>query len=996
TNEGQEVTFHPADWMWTLRTSAQEAAGTRDLTQFDFTYQVQDAAGHELYHNTYDIFLLRPNGLRDGYDNASGHGFVNAPGAADHLQSLALRLAPPSEATTTPESPPVPVPPPSDPSGGDEPALVPSTVKSAGSSAGGGSLAGSSFTPADPTSPTWVDILNSLNGVTVQSAMGDAEIRQLLLGQLPGSSDVLEVTIAPEPDSYAPVRTEFGLVLDSFAALRDSSGSLAAELRPLISLGVGFDGDGFYLNNGSSVGGRIRGLASARGVFGPLDGTITGEVGLDASIALAASDADGDGRIRVAEFLSADILNSLQISLSDVEAILGVELTTALLDYVDADGNPHNNTVHGGDPFRFRASTSLAATVPDGDGGFKFTWNGIEILNGIGQDNFTSEVLVDNLRLLAQDAIRGQRTELGTELLHALGLDSIPFADPADASSSLATGLSIAQALGDVVLDNLQVLWVVPFADGVPPTPTTPEENDTLEDWLNHGLPPTPQELLRLSLDLGQIGLDVADTLKFDLSDILPDAPGSFARAGVENAQLAGELVFGLDTSTNPFYLLTAPDDITPEVSTTFGGQFDMYVNISGEPLSDGLLTLQNADVRMTPSISVSFAGDAEGKFRLGDNLVEIAPVGVTLSGADILTVTADGAALGAGPLSLVAEDDDPTQLPQAVEGTIRVSDGSAQLQFQRVIGDLSGAVSLRGENVQIAFGPAVPPSTPLLTADSLILGLALRGLPEVEVSASDLEVFQDGTVTLRSASGTLDPATYAQALAGLLPFRLTQVDITPIDLDGDGSADPIRLDNFQADVTVTGYVDDVLLASLPFTPVIRIGDEPQSIGAANTFAVTYRLVDGAVLPWDIGPISLGIHDAVAGPLTLDGEIQLGGYHSGAWDPTLSGRFTVVGTGGGTEDDAFQGLEIEILPEYSSLTNPSNLFVSGGQLRVLGEARLSDSFSGSLDGISLAGATLGFEAVLTATPTGAVGMLDYGATFELLEIRVQEFAVDLE
>ena len=96
-----------------------------------------------------------------------------------------------------------------------------------------------------------------------------------------------------------------------------------------------------------------------------------------------------------------------------------MELQSDLLDYVDADGRAENNTAHGGDPFRFAATTSLSAVgaAP----GFGFTWAGINIINpDIDQDgtnDFTTAVLVEDMRHLALDVVRGNRSVFGTELL---------------------------------------------------------------------------------------------------------------------------------------------------------------------------------------------------------------------------------------------------------------------------------------------------------------------------------------------------------------------------------------------------------------------------------------------------------------------------------------------------------------------------------------------------------------------------------------------------
>ncbi|NOX31652.1 MAG: hypothetical protein GXP35_16640, partial [Actinobacteria bacterium] len=387
---------------------------------------------------------------------------------------------------------------------------------------------------ADPatTSLPWIDILNTLNGVTVTSVLDDLEITDLLSGISTSTANLVQFSITPDPDSFTPILADFDFSSLGVGGIDDlnASGDLNAELTPLVSLSVGFDAEGFFLTDGSSVGGRIVGEASAQGELGPFAASLSGTVGLDATISLQGIDGNGDGKLRVDEFLSTDIFAALAIDISDVEATLGIELSSELLDYIEVDDDATNNSARGGDVFTLAATTSFDVIIPDGSGGFDFKWNGIDILNSDVDGDFTSTVLVDNVRELARDVIRGNRTNLSTQLLAAFGLESLPLVDSLDPNGSLADGLSIAAGLADAILDATSVLYTVPFSDGT----IDDGLNNSIEDWLNNGLPTDTQELIRLQLDLGQLGLNVADNLSFDISSFLPGA--TTAQAGIENA----------------------------------------------------------------------------------------------------------------------------------------------------------------------------------------------------------------------------------------------------------------------------------------------------------------------------------------------------------------------------------------------------------------------------------------------------------------------------
>jgi hypothetical protein len=202
---------------------------------------------------------------------------------------------------------------------------------------------------------------------------------------------------------------------------------------------------------------------------------------------------------------------------------------------------------------------------------------------------------------------------------------------------------------------------------------------------------PVPPDLARFKLNLDEIPLDfIDDALTFDLSTVLPETADVDGRAGIENARLSGDLVFGIDTNTNPLYLLTAGDE-----ATTLGGGFDLFVNAGGEPLGGGLLTLEEAEMRMSPEISLAFANLGGDKLRIGPDLTLLRDTEVTLSGHTALNLRADGASLTPGPFTLAAEDDDPLDELPAVSGTLDVASGAIDAEFRRVSATLDGLVQL-------------------------------------------------------------------------------------------------------------------------------------------------------------------------------------------------------------------------------------------------------------------------------------------------------------
>ncbi len=806
----------------------------------------------------------------------------------------------------------------------------------------------------------------------------------------------------PDPDSFTPIRANFDFSSLGVGGIDDLNpkGDLRGELTPLVSFSVGFDSEGFFLADDASVGGRIHGEAFAQGDLGPFSAAATGTVDLDATISLAGVDGNGDGKLRIDEFLDTDIFAALDVDISGVNATLGIQLTSDLLDYVDADSDATNNTVHGGDPFRFSASTLLTATVDLGNGEFGFDWDGIRIHNpdvdGDGRDDFTGAVLVENVRLLAQDVIRGNRTELGGELLAAFGLDSIPLVDTLADNNTLSDGLGIAQSLALAVIDNLQVVEVVPFSDGVPPTPGQPSENDTIEDWLNHGLPTDIQEIIRLSLDLGSIDLQIDDNLSFDLQSILPDTIDLQGRAGIENAALSGQIVFGLDTAANPLYLLTHADDLS--AATDLGGAFDVFVNVSGQPLGDGLLVLDSADARVRPNIDVQLTGDADGKFRIGDPLSDLGPISVSLTDTNLLHLSAAAATLSPGPLvATFRDDDDDDELP-AVSGTINLQTGAINAQARDFVASLQDLIELTATSsdaasaFELTFDPNAAPQDDLLSVTNLAGSIDALTFNSITPSFAipSLTISHDGTVQLPRIEIPFQNgfADYV-GLGGILP-----VDVSHLTID---FPDPTDLSSFV--LGVNGELDFSLFDDpANGSPLIQVFiDDPDQPGPFDRqldgpfdFEIAVDRGFGTMRPINFGPMKVVVNDFNVPGLgvTMGGDLEFGRLGADGIPAAIpgntagnqvAGTFTVA-PGGGNQTFV-EGLQID-------MGGSLDVFAGGSALLdVVGQAQLN---TGSGD----AGArfNLTVDATRTANPPS---FYDISVEASLLEVTLEDLVFDL-
>ncbi len=84
---------------------------------------------------------------------------------------------------------------------------------------------------------------------------------------------------------------------------------------------------------------------------------------------------------------------------------------------------------------------------------------------------------------------------------------------------------------------------------------------ESIMEWFGGGLPVTPEDIIRVKLDLEGLSTALPPTaFAADFSGLLPD--GFTGEVDLDSPQLTGQIVFGIDTSNSPFYVLTQPDEL--------------------------------------------------------------------------------------------------------------------------------------------------------------------------------------------------------------------------------------------------------------------------------------------------------------------------------------------------------------------------------------------------------------------------------------------------
>ena len=817
------------------------------------------------------------------------------------------------------------------------------------------------FAAAESTPPRVVDAIESLPGVTVQQWIDDPVLlQQLVFGTLDPSQDWFRIRFDSDASLHTPARGNFDWDLTEVAALDsfDISGTVAAELTPRIATELGFDPLGFFLKEDTVIAADVSGAASGQASIGFLDVEARGDVSGGIEATFDRLDSTADQKIRTEELAVADFVTRIDIATSDILADIEVELSSSLLDYVDADQDPDNNTVHGGDPFRIVGSTEIVLETDD-LGITNLRWLPIEIANpdldGDGREDFTSEVLGENLRLLALAIVRGQRTDVSDRLLAALG-GLLPLGTSGDSGSTVAEALRWQSALAETLLEATRIVDVVPLSDG----PTDNGRNDSIEDWLNRGLPDRDTELFRVAIDFDQIEVLPSGSASFDLATLFPNGAPHDASVAIENAELDGSLVFGMDLSGRLPYIVTGePSDA--EVSHV-SAALDVALSFSGSPLFGvDILTFENADARVRPNLTLVFQPSSDDRWRIEDAILGDASIALDIDDEDVMRFRADRVDVVTllGPAS--ATDPNPDDGIAAVEGTIDLGRATVVGNISRIESTFgSDDFGISANDVSFAFGTDFAFDEPIISTGLAEIEVPMFGPDPVRLSARDLKVQRDGTIVAQGyEAASSSDLVAAFGMGGILPLAITSItaeaaaddagvrpDVSLIDftaIDVDGNSRPV-------DVAVRGHFDLSIFDDTPLSPSVRIGDELIAEGPSDPIDVRFRFIDGQLRPLNIGPISLALDSQIAPGMTLSGNLQFGGYQEGQWTDDLSGELTAVLEA----DSAGADLNVRIL-------DGSRLDVEDGVLDLRGEVELDAGIAGTIGGFDFDGGVLPFR-----------------------------------
>ncbi len=848
---------------------------------------------------------------------------------------------------------------------------------------------------ANQEGPIGLELLERL-GLTIHETLNQADLVQLMQGNpLEPGTNLLNATFSLQPGDVPALEYDYDFGFQfgapgSLASVAVEDGNVGVKVVPTADIHFGIDTEGFYFEPATALGGQLTATAEGTGRWDGFGLRLAGVTTLEPSITF---DETASQRIRLSEVIP-HVLEKTDVTLGNLTGTIQTDLILDYLDYVDVDGIPTNNSAQGGDPFTVRGTATVSANLDSFDvndlGDFRYEFSDIALKNpdidDDGAHDFTVSVLGQNLIELAKDLLRGDRALLSFDLAGPFSAVVTPLVE-----SSLGEWLGLQAALDTFLEDAEQEPEPVEAADGTN-APLAAEGDlfdvsvaddllDIFQSIFQGGLPETPVNLAALTINLDRIPLDVIDeNVNFDLQSLLPDTVDVEGRAGIENAFLQGQLIFGVDTSLNPLYLLTDG----PAGSTTLEGGFEIYVNVTGEPLGDGLLTLQAADARVSPRFLFDFSGIAGGKLRLGPDLFGLTDVAIGLEDEQYLKLRADGLSVSPGPLTASASDDiDNDEIP-AVEGTIDLDTGQIDLTARKLTVGLADVVTVEAlpmlnattEEVEpgltLSYQPGASPELPLLSTPQLKAtfdALAINGLAP-EISIEGLQVDHGRQVLVGAAEVTF-PEDYlvATGLAGILPIQLDRIRID--------FPDPSDLNQFTLCTTGRVLVDELgdtieSAFGTPVTPIVSVGSAETTCDAATPvqpgqfdFLLNIdALIEGRIEPINLGPITLGLADLQVAGTVLDGQITLGGYQNGDWSPLLDGFFIFQTDDSDPTDDDYANLTIEIDSSQSSLIFDND----SASLQIAASVQLDAGISGEFGDLT-AGADLGLNLHVEAART---------------------------
>ncbi len=346
---------------------------------------------------------------------------------------------------------------------------------------------------------------------------------------------------------------------------------------------------------------------------------------------------------------------------------------------------------------------------------------------------------------------------------------------------------------------------------------------------------------------------------------------------------------------------------------------------------------------------------------------------------------------LPGSPFSASILDDDPDDSLPGLFGEIDLTNTSLKLTADRLVGSAGGLFSVDADDGTLNLGPNVGSGDAIFSVGSATITLPLLGDAQIAMTAHDINVYQDGEVTITGAEATAaNGIATSLGLGGLLPFDLTRVAVGSV-----GQSDPISIRDFTSidvngisqpvDITVQGFFNFDSFDLLPFTPSIQIGGSgPQ--GPDNTFDVTFRQVAGQIVPWHTGTIAMGFGTAEIFPgFTVAGDLNLGGYVDGVWQTQLGGSLTALLAA----DTGASSLTVTI-------SEDSTLNIATGVLDLLGTVTLDGDISGSLGGFSFNGGELPFRVLMDVDQIAVAPFFEL-ATFEVTfgNVTIDEIVVDV-
>lgn len=496
---------------------------------------------------------------------------------------------------------------------------------------------------------------------------------------------------------YEPDAIESSVTLDaadfSDTALADflsqsaftTEANFTASIRP--RFGINVSSDGFSFAKTSSLEADFNVHVVAAGQLEPFRAQLDGQFGFSGGLSFDALDIDENESISTDELVNG--LSALVAKYTIHPSSVSIDLQIEELDYVDALPGQENSP-RGGDAFTIRAESVLSTSADPSPTIFSNVvseWSSPRLLNPDidqdGEEDFTTEVLVENARSLAQDVIRGNRTQLIDQL--GLGLDDASLVATGD---SFGAATDLASSVAEYLIGNTEVLDIIDF--------------DTIETWLGSGVPNELDELIRFTTELEDLPLDLAATVTVDPTELLPGVTLEGAVAGIRNGQISGQLVFGLDTSDDPFYLLIDGDAVSDQ-ATALALSVEMFAAADRVTVGEDLIELGNASGFVRPEAVIGFTAGGNAKLRLS----ELGSVTVGLSAG---VESASATSLYSDTLNFFPgrPSTDFSATSEFVTGSIDLSTGATQLEALRARLAVGKSVELVSNDISVQYDPDV------------------------------------------------------------------------------------------------------------------------------------------------------------------------------------------------------------------------------------------------------------------------------------------------